>query len=257
VEFVHSQRHEELLALVALGMPLGAEAEELESHLAGGCPACDELLAEWRVAGTALAAEVLPVAPAPELRSRILGALGPPRAPARPRFAAARRVLAVAAALLLVAVGLDDGRLRREREELRSRSADLAGRLQGAEMELAARALRARVLESDDVQMMQLRGKDPQPSARGRLFWSPKARRGVLVATSLAALPPERQYELWVFLKGKPVNAGVFDVDAEGRALFESTAFPEPEAQNFAVTVEPRGGVPAPTGPVILVGSPT
>ena len=89
------------------------------------------------------------------------------------------------------------------------------------------------------------------------MFWSPSAKRGVLVATSLAALPSDRQYELWVFLNGKPVNAGVFDADASGRALFESTAFPEPDAQNFAVTVEPRGGMPAPTGPVVLVGSPT
>jgi anti-sigma-K factor RskA len=49
----------------------------------------------------------------------------------------------------------------------------------------------------------------------------------------------------------------VFDVDAQGRALFESTQFPEAEAQNFAVTVEPRGGVSAPTGPIVLVGSPS
>jgi anti-sigma-K factor RskA len=59
-----------------------------------------------------------------------------------------------------------------------------------------------------------------------------------------------------VFLNGKPVNAGVFDVNATGRAMFESTSFPDPGAQNFAVTVEPRGGMPAPTGPVVLVGAP-
>ena len=71
----------------------------------------------------------------------------------------------------------------------------------------------------------------------------------------MRALPTDRQYELWVFQKGKPINAGVFDVDEAGRALFESTAFPEPEADNFAVTIEPRGGVPAPTGPVVLAGT--
>ena len=116
--------------------------------------------------------------------------------------------------------------------------------------------LRARVLESDDVQMMLLGGKGPQPDARARVFWSPRAKRGILVASKLAALPSDRQYELWVFLDGKPVNAGVFDVDTSGRALFESTDFPAPDAQNFAVTVEPRGGLPAPSGPVVLVGSP-
>lgn len=254
----HNERHEELVAVLAAGMPLGAaDAAELETHLAGGCPLCDELLAALRTAGTAFAAGTRPVAPPPELRARILASLGPSRAPARPPSSPAWRVVAAAAALLLVAVGLDDARLRRQREDLRSQSADLAGRLQSAQTSLAERTLRARVLESDDVQLMLLGGKDPQPEARGRVFWSPKAHRGVLVAASLAALPSDRQYELWVFLDGKPVNAGVFDADGSGRALFESTDFPAPNAQNFAVTVEPRGGVPAPTGPVVLVGSPT
>jgi anti-sigma-K factor RskA len=252
----HSERHEDLVAAAALGMPLGADAGELESHLAGGCAECEELLADLRVAGTALAAGVAPVAPPPELRDRILRSLGPSRAPARRASGTAWRVLAAAAALLFVTVGLDDARLRREREELRSQSAELSGRLQTAETRLAERTLRARVLESDDVQMMLLGGKGPQPEARGRVFWSPRARRGVLVAASLAALPPDRQYELWVFLDGKPVNAGVFDADAAGSALFESSTFPQPDAQNFAITVEPRGGVPAPTGPIVLVGSP-
>jgi len=253
----HNERHEELVALLALGAPLAAESAELERHLAEGCERCEELLSEGRVAATALAAGVSPVEPSAEVRAKILSSLGPSRAPARPPVsAAAWRVFAAAAALLLVAVGLDDARLRRDREDLRSRSADLAGRLQSAETELAERTLRARVLESDDVRMILLGGSGPQPGARGRVFWSPSARRGVLVATSLAALPSDRQYELWVFLEGKPVNAGVFDVDLSGRALFESTSFPKPDAQNFAVTIEPRGGVAAPTGPVVLVGAP-
>jgi anti-sigma-K factor RskA len=84
------------------------------------------------------------------------------------------------------------------------------------------------------------------------VFWSPGARRGIIVASNLAPLPPDRQYELWVFHDGKPVNAGVFDVDPSGRALFESTEFPQAKADMFAVTVEPRGGVPAPTGPIVL-----
>ena len=254
----HNERLEELAALLALGASLGADGAELERHLAEGCERCEEILAEGRAAATALAAGVPAAEPPAHLRTKILSALGPTRVAAPPPVGvAAWRVFAAAAALLLVAVLFDDARLRRDREDLRSRSADLAGRLQTAETALAERTLRAKVLESDDVRMMLLGGSGPQPNARARVFWSPSARRGVLVATSLAALPPDRQYELWVFLEGKPVNAGVFDVDASGRALFESTAFPEPGAQNFAVTVEPRGGMPAPTGPVVLVGSPT
>ncbi len=253
----HNERHEELVAALALGLPLGDERAELDRHLAEGCVRCEELLADFRGAATALAASAPEVAPRPELKAKILGALGPARVAPRPAGPSAWRAFAAAAALLLVAVGLDDARLRREREDLRSRTAELGERLRSAETALSERTLRARVLESDDVQMMILGGQGPQPQARARVFWSERARRGVIVATNLAPLPTDRQYELWVFQKGRPINAGVFDADAQGRALFESTDFPEPRAQNFAVTVEPRGGVPAPTGPVVLVGSPS
>lgn len=107
------------------------------------------------------------------------------------------------------------------------------------------------------MRVLFLGGKDPQPQARGKVFWSAKARRGVLLAGNLEPLPAGKQYELWVFAAGKPVAAGVFDADASGRALFESPDLSAIEAaQNFAVTVEPRGGVPAPTGPIVLVGAP-
>jgi len=256
----HSERFEELVAASALGILEGAEQAELARHLAEGCPTCEELLRDLRAAAAAMASGVRPVTPPAHVRRSILDSVGPARVQAaRPPAStspSAWRAFAAAAALLLVAVGLDDAKQRRQGEEMRSQTAALAGRLQTAETALAERVLRARVLESDDVQMMLLGGKGPQPDARARVFWSPRAKRGILVASNLAALPADRQYELWVFLDGKPVNAGVFDVDASGRALFESTDFPEPGAQNFAVTVEPRGGLPAPSGPIVLVGSP-
>jgi anti-sigma-K factor RskA len=250
---VHSERHEELVAAVALGVPLGSEQAELDRHLAEGCAVCEGMLADFRRASTAMASGVPEAAPPPELKARILGALGPSRAVERPAPSPIPwRALAAAAVLGLIAIGVDDARLRRQREELRSQSAALADQLRTAETALAERVLRARVLESDDVQMMMLGGQGPQPGARGRVFWSERARRGIIVASNLAPLPPDRQYELWVFVKGKPINAGVFDADPTG--LFESTEFPQPHtsAEMFAVTVEPRGGVPAPTGPIVL-----
>ena len=78
------------------------------------------------------------------------------------------------------------------------------------------------------------------------------------MAGNLAPLPADRQYQLWVFVDGKPVDAGVFDPDASGRALFESKDLAAIRiAQNFAVTVEPRGGLPQPSGPIVLAGTPS
>ena len=155
-------------------------------------------------------------------------------------------------------IGLDDARLRRQREELRARNSELARSVDATRSELARRELRARVLESDDVRMLLLGGHGPQPGARAKVFWSPAAKRGVLVAAHLEPLPPDRQYQLWVFVDGKPVDAGVFDVDPSGKTLFESKDLSAVRtAENFAVTVEPRGGLPQPSGPIVLIGSPS
>lgn len=256
----HNERFEELAALQALGMPLGGEAPDFARHLDEGCPVCEELLADFRLAATTLSVEAPPRRPRPELRGRILASLpGPAAAPAVRPAPVPRTAwwLAAAAAILFVFVLWDDARVRRQREDLRSQTAQLSGELARAQAETARRDLRVRVLESDDVKVLYLGGKDPQPGARAKVFWSEKAKTGVILAGNLAPLPPGKQYELWVFAEGKPVAAGVFDADSSGRALFESKNLPGlASAQNFAVTIEPRGGVPQPTGPIILVGTP-
>lgn len=252
---MHSERHEELVALAALETLVGEEGVEYARLLEEGCPVCERLVPELRLAATTLAASAPPIEPRAGLRDEILASIGPSRAVARPTSASAAWALATAAAVLFVVVLFDDARLRREREELRAQNADLAGKVEATRTELSRRDLRARVMESDDVRMLFLGGQGPQPKAHGRVFWSEGARRGVLVAGNLEPLPPDRQYQLWVFVAGKPVDAGVFDVDAAGRALFESKDFAAvPSAENFAVTVEPRGGVPQPTGPIVLMG---
>jgi len=256
----HSERHEELVALQVLGLPNAEEAGELESHLEEGCRACEDLLVELRQSAAALAAGVPPRRPSPEARERLLASLAPSRAQAAlPRAKAspfAPWLVAAAAAALFAFFAFDDARLRSQSEETRRREATLASRLHSAEAELARRDLRARVLESEDVRILFLGGKDPQPEARAKVFWSEKAKRGFVVAANLEALPADRQYQLWVFDKGKPVDAGVFDADPAGRALFESKDLSSiAAAENFAVTVEPRGGVPQPTGPIVLLGT--
>lgn len=252
----HNEKYEELVALQAMGMPLDREAGDLARHLDEGCEVCERLLPELRVAAAVLAVEARPLEPRRELREEILRCLGPSR-PARPRFPSWPRWAMGLAALLLLAILMgDDMKLRREREELRSQTVDLAQNLDGAKRDLARRDLRVRVLESDDVKILSLSGKEPQPSARARVFWSERAKRGILVAGNLTPLPSDKQYELWVFDNGKPVPAGVFDVDTSGRALLESPDLSLiATAQNFAVTIEPRGGVPQPTGPIVLIGT--
>jgi len=256
----HSERHEELAALQALSVPLGEESEEFFAHLRDGCTTCEQLLAEFRDAASAFAAQAPAVSPRPEVRQKLLASLGPARASAVPPVPsrALRVLVGLAAALMLLFIAMDDLRLRRQREELQSQTAQLSEHLDKARRDLARNNLRDVVLQSDDVRVLFLGGQGPQPGARAKVFWSDKAKRGILVAGNLAPLEPGKQYELWVFAQGKPVPAGVFDPNTAGRALFESPELTAiASAENFAVTIEPRGGVPAPTGPIVLVGKPS
>jgi anti-sigma-K factor RskA len=261
----HSDRHEELAALQAIGLLSREESAELSRHLAEDCPTCEDLAAEFRVAVASLSVGARPRRPSPALRGKILSSLpGTAKvvhftpALSRPERGRSGWWLAAAAAILAAVLLWDDARIRRQREELRSREGQLTAELSKAQADVARRDLRVRVLESDDVKVLFLGGKDPQPSARAKVFWSEKAKTGMILAGNLAALPPDKQYELWIFSEGKPVAAGVFDADPSGRALFESLHLPGIVlAQNFAVTIEPRGGVPQPTGPIVLVGTPS
>ncbi len=80
----------------------------------------------------------------------------------------------------------------------------------------------------------------------------------VFYASRLPALPAGRAYQLWLIRGSSPaiVSAGVFQPDARNRATvqFNSTALTA-GVTAVAVTDEPEGGSPLPTGHKLLVGS--
>jgi anti-sigma-K factor RskA len=111
------------------------------------------------------------------------------------------------------------------------------------------------VLTAPDVARIDLAGQPAAPTASARAFWS-RSRGLVMMATKLPALPPGRTYQLWV-LTGQPapISAGVLVPDADGNVTVRFDTPPDiPKPAAMAVTLEPSGGVPSPTGPKYLVG---
>ena len=79
----------------------------------------------------------------------------------------------------------------------------------------------------------------------------------VFTATDLPPLPPGRVYQVWVVTAEAPVSAGLLAREPAGRAtaVFRTPSdIGTPVAA--AVTLEPEGGVPAPTGDRYLIGTP-
>src|SRR2546425_118103 len=74
---------------------------------------------------------------------------------------------------------------------------------------------------------------------------------GHLFVSKLPPAPAGRTYKLWVIAQGTPRPAGVFQVNGAGEAVRKIEPVAE-SASAFAVTLEPEGGGPAPTGPTVL-----
>ena len=104
--------------------------------------------------------------------------------------------------------------------------------------------------------MIKLAGLEPSPKAQAHLYWRPQTREGYLVTSDLPELKHKKVYELWLIAEGRaPVPAGIFSAN-RGTALHRLPELPGDGSAftTFAVTAEPAGGTPAPTGPMYLMG---
>lgn len=259
----HSSRHEELLPAYALGAVDGEELRELEAHLATGCAECRRQLDLWEGDLEEIAASVEPVAPSETARRRIqrLAAGGGASAPARPRSSRWAAIVAAAALLMAVGSGWQQARLGEELERLGAERDRLARQVSGLDRQLGlARAEAQRMAESlaiiasPGARSIQLAGLGPSPQASGSTFVNPERGKAVFYAFDLPALAPDKTYQLWWIEDGKPVSAGTFNVDERGTGSVQVERAPKGATDAWAVTIEPAGGVPQPTGEMVLKG---
>jgi hypothetical protein len=77
----------------------------------------------------------------------------------------------------------------------------------------------------------------------------------VLAMRDLAATSGSQVYEAWVIVgKQAPVAVGGFTVDSNGTAAFTTRPATTPPGAVIAVTLEPKEGNTAPTGPIVAAG---
>jgi hypothetical protein len=286
--------HEEVRDAMPLFVVDAADHETREALLAhlAGCAACREALREFQQAADALGQAVPQIRPRPELRVRTLAAIvGTPqtrlvRDSGRPLVRAGEADTAprathlpvpesksstwapwlATAAALLAAVSIAGlwqtrGQLAEMRTTLavyQARVADAERSAQTAQATLVAYRRQLDVMASDDLLFVSLAGVPPAAAAQARAFVSPSQNAIIFSARNLPALPSARVYQLWAIAGGQPISAGTFVPNSQGRfeLVADVPALVERPAA-LAVTVEPEGGVPSPTGPKYLLGAPT
>lgn len=90
-----------------------------------------------------------------------------------------------------------------------------------------------------------------------QMLWS-RTRGIVLSASRLPAAGSDKTYQLWLMTSGQSVSAGVFVPDSTGRATLVVDAAPKVAGPvvGAAITVEPTGGRPTPSGQTLLTRFP-
>jgi anti-sigma-K factor RskA len=249
--------HEEWLEraeIYALGALDGEDLTLFEAHLAAGCSLCEEHLRENREALLQIPRSLAPLAPPPRVKTELLKRIAP-----ETKRAIAERTAApwlwwsiaggLAAAALLIAVSWN---LIASRNQVR----ELQGRLAALQSQVNEREEVIRFLSDPQVRIVNLAALPASPGASGQLLWNVRLRTGLLLVTGLPPTTAYKAYELWGIAGAEPVPAGVFRVNQGGVTLFRLPALPQAKNfDKFAVTLEPAGGVPQPTGPMHLLGN--
>ncbi len=264
-----SANHDDFAALAqgyALGTLTDEEARTFASHLQT-CEECRRSVRDMAAVGEALGRALPPQTPPPGLRDRVLTrATSPvvtdPRLQSGTGSRSGTRYgwLAAAATLLAAVTSVMAWQYREEAARARTEQRATLLQVQSLEQQVAAlqsaastAAQTRSVLAARDMARVDLSGQLPAPAAVGRVFWSP-THGLVFAATNLPALPPGRVYQLWV-VADTPISAGIAEPTSGGELSVVSTPNSPTRPKAFALTIEPEGGRPAPTGAMFLLGS--
>jgi anti-sigma-K factor RskA len=249
------ETYEALASGYALGTLDGDDLAEFQAHLAEGCAACTTALRESEETLALLARATPPVPPPASVKQALLARIG---AQGRRRAEATGRPWwfpwmagAVAASLVAFFTGMFVA--ARYEARLGQATREAVALRQRVQRQQAAVYHVIDLLREPGTNVLKLKGQGPAPDASASLLWNDRSGGHLLVA-GLAPLPPDKTYELWTISGGTPRPAGLFVVDASGRGGHFVDPVPPGRPEVFAVTIEPAGGVPAPTGPVVMLG---
>jgi hypothetical protein len=168
---------------------------------------------------------------------------------------------AIAATAALVITGVQLGRVTLERNRMRAE-------VSGADTTLAAApgedSLLAMVRQKDsmiaamtgpDVKVVPLMNQGARQPL-GRMVWNRASNDWIMVTYNLRQPKPGMTYQVWLVTADSKISAGTFKPDANGNTMMHARYTLDRNAlRSVAITEEPEGGMPAPTGPMVIAGA--
>ncbi|NOT57738.1 MAG: hypothetical protein HOP18_24295 [Deltaproteobacteria bacterium] len=114
------------------------------------------------------------------------------------------------------------------------------------------------VLTTPGLQVRPLRQAKSGVATQGHVLWNDQRKAWVFYAFGMPPAPEGKEYQVWFMTdKEGPVSAGLFspDQDGVGQVLAATPSRFHGDIRAVAVTLEPAGGLPKPSGEMYLRGS--
>lgn len=110
------------------------------------------------------------------------------------------------------------------------------------------------MMKDPDMLLVKMAGTNvqtsPDPSSMAMVFYNTRSSEVYLMVSHLPQPAPDKQYQLWAIIDGKPVDAGVFTPGKNAMVPMKNIR----GAQAFAITLEKPGGSASPEGPMYVLG---
>lgn len=262
----------ELLDSYVFGILDEGERAAVEAHLGDGCTVCATRLREVSEISLRLAATVPQLEAPAHVKDRLMARVGMTHHPARSRPRAEKAspgawlglawgtagVSLAAAAFLLWQTNALRSQLA-ESNRLLAATTESTAAMQGELASLRGELDKYRhapVLGEPGVRFVSLDGMDPNRRAFGNVVTRPDRSAGMLYVYRFPMAPEDKEYQLWGLRDGRPpISLGMFSVNSDGTAMLNMETIPAgEEIVGFSVTIEPRGGMPEPTGMMYVKG---
>lgn len=256
--------YKEMIPARALSALDAAEDRALTEHLAS-CVECRIELESWRETCATISLGAEPIEPSATVRDRILtqvrsdqpGALSSNVVPFPPTsknvWSSLGTLGAIAASVLFVAMLGFAFVVWRENRTNQAELARLRADMERTRKELEEKSKAIGLISTAGSHLAELAPTPMAPGATAKIAYD-KTGHAMLMAKGLPAAPAGRQYQLWFIVGDKKMPGKAFSIDESGSGMMvDQVPAAAMNSAVFAITDEPMGGVPVPTGQIYLV----
>lgn len=258
---INNNTFEELCSGFVLNALSDAEEREFRSMLEQASPEQLAYYEEMKAVAAEMALLSASEEPSPAVKERLMNSVAPAKEPAPIRQMTWYRFAAAASVIfILMSVGLFfySQNLMDKVENQSEVIANQQTTIEHLESEVERKEELLTILEARDVDLVLMDGMaEMSPNGYGKVVWDKVGGRALLQVANIPSVPSDKDYQLWFIVDGQPISAGVFAVDDPAQDNFFKIEQLQSSATEgaFAITMEPKGGMPQPTGDMYLLGN--